>query len=463
MVHPRLTDFRRVVAAAALVALAVPASAQLVQQRPAPPAQLRATPAPAPAAGQAAGREVLLDRVIAVVNDEAITQHDLNEQRTAVLVQLRESKVSPPAPDVLERQLLERMITERSMLQFAKETGVRVDDTTVERAILRIAQDNKVSPEEFRKVLDREGIAYAKYREDIRREMVIQRLREREVDARVMVTDAEVDNFLATAAVREGPDVEYLLSHILVAVPEQASPDQVEQRRLRAADALRQVREGADFAQVAAASSDAPDALQGASIGWRNAARLPTVFADVVRGMKRGDVSDVLRSPAGFHVVKFVDQRDRGAPTVVDQTRTRHILIRVNETTSESEARARIDRVRDRLDSGAKFEDMARINSEDTSSAKGGDLGWVNPGDTVPEFEQALGKLAIGETSRPVRTPFGWHLLKVEERRTQDITKDRRREQARQALRQRKADELFSDFVRQTRDRAYVEMKVDER
>lgn len=463
MVHPRLTDFRRVVAAAALVALAVPASAQLVQQRPAPPAQLRATPAPAPAAGQAAGREVLLDRVIAVVNDEAITQHDLNEQRTAVLVQLRESKVSPPAPDVLERQLLERMITERSMLQFAKETGVRVDDTTVERAILRIAQDNKVSPEEFRKVLDREGIAYGKYREDIRREMVIQRLREREVDARVMVTDAEVDNFLATAAVREGPDVEYLLSHILVAVPEQASPDQVEQRRLRAADALRQVREGADFAQVAAASSDAPDALQGASIGWRNAARLPTVFADVVRGMKRGDVSDVLRSPAGFHVVKFVDQRDRGAPTVVDQTRTRHILIRVNETTSESEARARIDRVRDRLDSGAKFEDMARINSEDTSSAKGGDLGWVNPGDTVPEFEQALGKLAIGETSRPVRTPFGWHLLKVEERRTQDITKDRRREQARQALRQRKADELFSDFVRQTRDRAYVEMKVDER
>ena len=262
---------------------------------------------------------------------------------------------------------------------------------------------------------------------------------------------------------REGPDVEYLLSHILVAVPEQASPDQVEQRRLRAAEALRQVKEGAEFAQVAAASSDAPDALQGASIGWRNAARLPTVFADVVRRMKRGDVSDVLRSPAGFHVVKFVDQRDRGAPTVVDQTRVRHILIRVSESTSESEARARIDRVRDRLDSGAKFEDMARINSEDASSAKGGDLGWVNPGDTVPEFEQALGRLAIGETSQPVRTPFGWHLLKVEERRTQDITKDRRREQARQALRQRKSDELFSDFVRQTRDRAYVEMKVDER
>lgn len=459
MAHGRPNHPRRI-ALAVLAALAMPAYAQLVQ-RSAPAPQLRALPSPQPA--QSSEREVLLDRVIAVVNDEAITQNDLNEQRAAVLVQLRESKVVPPAPDVLERQLLERMITERSLLQFAKETGVRVDDTTVERAFLRVAQDNKVTPEEFRKVLEREGIPYAKYREDIRRELILQRLREREVESRVNVTDAEVDNFLASSALREGGDIEYLLSHILVSVPEQASPEQVEQRRRRADEALQQVRSGADFAQVAASFSDAADALQGASLGWRNAARLPTAFADLVRGMKKGDVSDVLRSPAGFHVVKLVDQRDRSAPTVVDQTRARHILVRVNETTSEAEARARIDRVQDRLETGAKFEDMARINSEDASSAKGGDLGWINPGDTVPEFEQALAKLAVGETSRPVRTPFGWHLLKVEERRKQDITRDRRREQARQALRQRKADELFGDFVRQTRDRAYVELKIDER
>lgn len=372
-------------------------------------------------------------------------------------------KVAPPAPDVLERQLLERMITERSLLQFAKETGVRVDDTTVERAFLRLAQDNKVTPEEFRKVLEREGITYAKYREDIRRELTLQRLREREVESRVNVTDAEVDNFLASSELREGGEVEYLLSHILVSVPEQASPEQVEQRRRRAEEALQQIRSGTDFAQVAASTSDAADALQGASLGWRNAARLPTAFAGLVRDMKKGDVTPVLRSPAGFHVVKLMDQRDRSAPTVVDQTRARHILVRVNETTSEAEARARIDRVKDRLDSGAKFEDMARINSEDASAAKGGDLGWVNPGDTVPEFEKALASLAVGEISRAVRTPFGWHLLKVEERRKQDITRDRRREQARQALRQRKADELFGDFVRQTRDRAYVELKIDER
>ena len=451
-------DFSRCFAVAVTLVLALPAAAQLVQRPGAPAAQLRATPS-APSAPSTAAREVLLDRVVAVVNDEAITQHDLNEQRAAVLVQLRESKVSPPAPDVLERQLLDRMITERSLMQFAKDTGVRVDDTTVERAFQRVAQDNKLSPDEFRKVLDREGITYEKYREDLRREITLTRLREREVESRVNVTDAEVDNFLATQSVREGQDVEYLLSHILVSVPEQASPDQVEQRRLRAESALQQVRSGADFAQVAAATSDAPDALQGASLGWRNVARLPTAFADIVREMKKGDVSRVLRSPAGFHVVKVVDSRDRGAPTVVDQTRVRHILVRVNETTSEAEGRARIDRVLDRLDNGARFEDMARINSEDASSARGGDLGWVNPGDTVPDFEQAMSKLAVGETSRAVRTPFGWHIVKVEERRKQDISRDRRRDQARQALRQRKADELFTDFVRQTRDRAYVEFK----
>ncbi|HVF64706.1 MAG TPA: peptidylprolyl isomerase [Casimicrobiaceae bacterium] len=441
------------VAAAFLALVSTSTLAQFIQQQPAPPAQTR--PAPSPE------REVLLDRVLAVVNDEAITQHDLNEQRAAVLVQLRESKIAPPSPDVLERQLIERLITERALMQFAKETGVRVDDTNVERAIARIAQENKVSMDEFRKVLQREGITYAKYREDIRRELVLQRLRDREVEARVNVTDAEIDNLIASNALREGGDLEYLLSHVLVAVPEQASPEQVEQRRARAEQALSQIRAGTDFAQVAASSSDAPDALQGASLGWRTAGRLPTVFADVVRGMKKGDVSPIMRSPAGFHVVKLVDQRDRSGPAVVDQTRVRHILVRANETTSESEARARIDRVKDRLDTGAKFEDMARINSDDASSAKGGDLGWVSPGDTVPEFEQAMAKLAINEVSSPVRTPFGWHLIKVEERRKQDISRDRQRDQARQALRQRKADEMFNDFVRQTRDRAYVELKTE--
>ena len=448
------------VLAAMLGAVLAHAQTPPAAPRPAPAMQLRATPPP-PATP--ASRDALLDRVVAVVNDEAITQYEVAEQRRTVLMQMREAKVSPPAPDVLDRQVLERLITERALLQFAKETGVRVDDTAVERTVQRIAQENKLSPDEFRKVLERENMPYAKYREDIRREITLQRLREREVESRVGASDAEVDQFLATSAAREGGDVEYLLSHILVTVPEQASPEQVAARQQRAVTALQQVKTGGDFAQVAASFSDAQDALTGGNLGWRSAARLPTVFVEVVRGLEKGGVSNVLRSPAGFHIVRLVDVRDRNAPTIVDQTRVRHILIRVSETVSDADAKVRIDRVKDRLDSGAKFEDMARVNSEDGSAAKGGELGWVNPGDTVPEFEQAMNRLALGETSGPVRTQFGWHVIKVEERRRQDVTKDRQREQARTAIRQRKADEQFQEFVRQTRDRAYVEYKADDR
>lgn len=449
---------------AALACLALPALAQFQTPKPTPGAQRPAAAPSRPAAPPVpTGREVLLDRVIAVVNDEALTQFELDEQRKTVLVQMREAKVTPPAPDVLERQVLERMITERALMQFARETGIRVDDTNVERAIARIAQDNKMTADQFRAALVREGVPYAKYREDIRRELVVQRLREREAEGRVNVTDAEVDQFLQTSAARGGGDVEYQIAHVLVGVPEQASPEQLAERQRRADDALAQVRAGTEFAQVAASLSDAPDALQGGNLGWRTAARLPTVFADVLRGMKPGDVSAVLRSPAGFHIVKLVDQRSRNAAVVVEQSRVRHILVRVSETVAEADAKARVDRIKDRLDTGAKFEDMARINSEDPSSARGGELGWVSPGDTVPEFEQALAKLAIGEVSQPVRSPFGWHLIRVEERRTQDVTQDRQRDQARFALRQRRSDELFQDFVRQTRDRAYVEYKLDER
>jgi len=446
---------------AVLVSAFAHAQMQPPPQRPEPPVQQRATPPSA--APVAASREALLDRVVAVVNDEAITQYEVDEQRRTVLIQMREAKVSPPPTDVLDRQVLERLVTERALLQYAKETGVRVDDTAVERTVQRIAQENKLTPDEFRAVLEREQIPYAKYREDIRREITLQRLREREVESRISVSDADVDQFLATSAARDGGDVEYLLSHILVSVPEQSSPEQVAARQQRAVAALQQVKTGGDFAQVAASFSDAQDALTGGNLGWRSAARLPTVFVEVVRGLEKGGVSNVLRSPAGFHIVKLVDVRDRNAPTIVEQTRVRHILIRVNETVSDADARIRIDRVKDRLDSGAKFEDMARVNSEDPSSAKGGELGWVNPGDTVPEFERAMNGLAPGATSMPVRTPFGWHLIRVEERRQQDVTKERQREQARAAIRQRKADEQFQEFVRQTRDRAYVEYKGDDR
>ncbi len=409
------------------------------------------------------GGIVPLERVVAVVNDEALTQWELNEQKRIVLAQMQASNVKPPAADTLNSQVLERLITERALLQFAKENGVRVDDQTVERTILRIAQENKMTPEELRRALDREKIPYAKYREDIRREVTIQRVREREVEARVNVSDAEVDNYLATVAAQAGGEFEYQLSHILITVPEQASSAQIDARRKRADEALQQAIGGREFSQVAASFSDAGDATQGGDLGWRTPARLPAVFNDAIKTMKSGDISPVLRSPGGFHVLKLNNSRSLNAATVVDQTRVRHILVRVSEVSSESEGKIKIERVRDRIEAGAKFSDQAKVTSDDGSAVKGGDLGWIGPGDTVPEFEQAMNKLKVGEMSPPVRSPFGWHLIVVDERRSQDVTQDRRRDVARTAIRQRKSDEQFQEFLRQVRDKAYVEYKVDDR
>ena len=408
-------------------------------------------------------RVVNVDRVVAVVNDEAITQYDLDDAKRIVLQQLKQQNVEPPAQDVLDKQVLERMMTERSLLQFAKESGVRVDDTMIERAILRIAQENKLSAEDFRKALAKENIDYPRYREDVRHELTVQRLREREVDSKITVSDAEVEQYLATLKSQSTGEAEYKLAHILVMVPEQASAEQIDARKRRAEDALRALKSGADFAQVAAGFSDASDALGGGNLGWRSGARLPTVFADEVRGMQVGQISAITRSAAGFHIVKLLEKRSRNEPTVVDQTHARHILVRVNEIVSESDAKAKIDRLKDRIDAGAKFEELAKLNSEDTTSAKGGDLGWVNPGDTVPEFDEAMKKLELNQISAPVRTPFGWHLIQVLERRRQDITGDRARSEAQVAIRQRKADEAFQDWVRQIRDRAYVEVRLDDR
>ncbi len=451
-----MTPFRLVPCLATLFGAALAAAA--LAQAPTP------AQAPRPAAAAvprtpALDRTVLLDRVVAIVDDEALTQYELDDQKKSALAQMKSRNLTPPPADVLDKQVLDRLITERAVMHFAKENGVRVDDTQVERAILRIAQDNKLTAEEFRRALGREGISYDKYREDIRKEIVIQRLREREVEARISVSDAEVDAFLASQNTQAGSDVEYRLSHILVLVPERASPDQIDAKRRRAEDALKQVKDGIDFGQVAAGFSDAQDALQGGSLGWRTTGRMPTMFVEAVRQMKPGDVSNVLRTASGFHIVKLQETRNRDAPTVVEQTHVRHILIKVSEVVSESEGKARIDRIRDRIETGAKFEEQAKLNSEDATSAKGGDLGWISPGDTVPDFEAAMNRLKIGEVSAPVRTQFGWHLIQVSERRTQDITAERKRDQARQALRQRKSDEAFQDWLRQMRDRAYVEIK----
>ncbi len=442
----------------------VPALAQSVAPATATPA---AAPAPAasatPAAAATSARVVSLDRVLLVVNDEAVTQWDMNEARRVFLEQLKASNIPAPPEDVLDKQVVERLIVQKALLQYAKENGIRVDDTTVERTILRIAQENKLTPEEFRKVLAREGVTYDNYREDIRRQVIIQRVREREVDSKIIVTDGEVANYLATAAAQAGGNREFRLSHIYIPVPEQATPQAIEASRKRAEQAMDAIKSGKDFGEVAANYSAAPDASSGGDLGWRTPARLPTIFADVVTGLKAGEVSSILKSPSGFHIVKLVDVRDSDQRTIVEQTHARHILVKVNEQMSEAEAKAKIERLREQIVAGAKFEDVARANSEDGSAARGGDLGWLSPGNTVPDFEHTMDKLKVGELSEPVRSPFGWHLIEVLGRRKEDITEQKKREDARRAIQQRKSDEQWEEFVRQLRDRTYVENKLDDR
>jgi len=405
----------------------------------------------------------LADRIVAVVNNEVITYRELEQRVQRIVAQLRSQGTPLPAPEVLARQVLERMITERVQLQFAKETGLTVGDADVDRTIDAIAAQNRLSPAAFRRAVEREGFGWAPFRENIRNEMLISRLREREVDRKIVVSDAEVDAFLEANEANAGEQQEYLLSHILIRVPEQATPEQIEARRKRAEQALSELRAGTDFRQVAVSFSDAPDALQGGSMGWRAAERLPELFVQAVADLKPGEVTPVLRSPAGFHILRLTDRRGGTGPArKVEQTHARHILVRTNELVSEGEALRKLNILRERIRQGADFAELARLNSDDASAARGGDLGWILPGDTVPPFEQAMNALKVGEVSTPVRTPFGYHLIQVLGRRTADVTADRKRLEARRILGARRAEEAYEEWVRQLRDRAYVEYRAEE-
>ena len=407
-----------------------------------------------------AGRVQLVDRVVAVVNDDVITRYELNSQKRAVIAQLKRQGVAMPPDAELDAQVLERFINERVQLQYAKENGIRADDETVNASLQRIAADNKMSMQQFSAALAKDGITVDKFRDELKNEIVLSRLRDREVESRVVVTDAEIDNYLALAKAQGANQAEYQLAHILVLVPEQATPDQVETRKKRAEEALRQLNAGTAFGQVAAVFSDSNDAVQGGALGWRQADRLPSLYAESANKLKVGETSAVLRSANGFHIVRLLDRRAGEQKAVVEQNKARHILVRVNDLVGEAEAKAKIERLRDRIAGGAKFEDVAKQGSEDGSAPKGGELGWISPGDTVAEFEAALIKAALNTLIGPIRSQFGFHLIEVTERRSQDVTKERTRQSARVALRDRKADEAYQTWLRELRDRATVEMKL---
>ena len=416
---------------------------------------------PALALGQ---RAQLVDRIVAVVNKEVITLSELGIAVAGAERQLARQGTPAPPRAVLERQMLERLIIDKAQLQRARDTGIRIDELQLDRAVQRIAENNKLTLADFRRALERDGVAFDAWREDLREQIMVSRLREREVEEKVQVSDSEIDLFLEEMKAQP-QRAEYNASHVLVRVPEQAGPERIEEARARALKALAEARAGADFARIAATYSDAPDALEGGALGWRSHERLPELFASALAALQPGEVTEPLRSPAGFHVLKLHERRDAGAAAPVTQTRARHILIRTSEVVSESEARRRLADLRERIvNGGADFAQLAKAHSDDAASgARGGELDWIYPGDTVPDFERALQELKPGELSQPVKTPFGYHLIQVLDRRASDVSQERRRLEARKVLRERKAEEAHQEWLRQLRDQAYVELRLEER
>ena len=403
------------------------------------------------------------DRIVAVVNDEVITLHELHTRLDIALDQLKKQGTPLPPRDVLEKQMLERLVMDKVQMQRARDTGLRVDDSQLEQALQRIATGNKMSLTQFRDALQKDGIAFAKFREDIREEMTIARLRDRELENKIVISEGEIDNYLDTEKAKGDSADEYEVAHILLRAPESASPEQIQSLKLKAEQVFDRLKKGEDFAQLAAAYSDAPDGLQGGNLGKRPLVRLPTIYSEAVVGLNAGEVAPLLRSPNGFHIIKLISKSGGAITQPIQQTHVRHILIKVNEVVSEIDAKHKLEDLLERIKNGANFADLAKLFSQDGSASKGGDLGWIYPGVTVPEFERAMDQLQPGEISKPVQTAFGFHLIEVLERKMEAAPADRQREMARNVLRERKMDEAYQDWLRQARDSAYVELRLEER
>jgi peptidyl-prolyl cis-trans isomerase SurA len=378
-----------------------------------------------------------------------------------VIPQLQQQGTTVPPPEQLRKQVVERLILKKLQQQRAKQLGIEVDDATLMEAVTNIAARNNLSVDELKATLEAGGIRFQDFQEDTRMQILVSRLQTQEVARGVQVTDQEVDRFLEKNASQLIPREQVRLQHILVALPESPTPAQVAQAEKKAKGLLAKIRGGADFAAVAAASSDGRTALQGGDLGWFEMAAVPTLMTDLARTMALGEVTEPLRSPSGFNIIKLTDIKG-GGPQSVTQIHARHILVRTNELVSDADAQTRLGQLRTRILGGDDFSTLARAHSDDTGSAlKGGELGWLSPGDTVPEFEEVMNGLAPNEVSEPFQSPFGWHIVQVLERRTQDATDDLLRLKAREAIQRRKAEEATDAWMRQLRDEAYVELRLD--
>ncbi len=406
---------------------------------------------------------VKLDRIVAIVDQTVVTEQELESRITTVTAQFKKQGTELPPEDILRKQILERLITDTLQIQYAAQTGLKVDDNQLDKTIERIAEQNQMTLTEFSEALAKDGVSMRKFRSDIRNEITIARLREREVDGRVNVSESEIDNFLTSQAANNENQDEFEISHILIRTPEEGATEDVQKAKAKVDSAVNELNTGKSFAKVSASFSDAPNALEGGNLGWKSGAQMPALFLDALKTMQIGDISPPLRSPNGFHVLKLTNKRGGNSPLVIQQTHSRHILIKLSEIMSEKEGKLKMDNIKERLDNGEKFEALARQYSEDSTASSGGDLGWVNPGDTVPQFEKAMNELKDNQISQPIRTQFGWHIIQVIERRSQDMSKEAARLKARQEIRVKKADEAYQDWIRELRDRAYVELRLEDK
>ncbi len=399
---------------------------------------------------------IAIDRVVAIVGESVIVASELDKEMSLAKNNITNSGSSMPGLNFLRQQVLERMITRKALEDLADRTGIRVSDNEVRLALQRLAQQQNLSITDYLNAVEKQGLSAYQLRQSILVEAKIMKLRRREVETKLIVNESEIESYLKKLRDTPASD-ESLVAHILIAIPENATAEDLEVVSNRAQDALYKIDNGIDFRQVAAELSDASDALEGGVMGWRDASNLPDLFLDALKVMRIGQRSEILRSPNGFHILFLLDKRGRDAQIIVQQTLARHILFRVDRAVSEEDALIKAMGIRNRIVVlGEDFEQLAKTTSDDPSGVKGGTLGWLMPGETVPEFEQALNSLEPGTVSEPVRTQFGYHLIEVLDRRDSDVSDERQKAVARQAILQQKLEFRFEEWVRQVRDTTFI-------
>lgn len=407
-------------------------------------------------------RAEVLDKIIAVVEDDVILDRELQQEVAAVMQRIQAGNAVVPPSFVLRKQVLEKMIVDKLQRQLAEKAGVNVSEEMLQSSVTEIARRNNMNAQDFRIELERQGISYKSFLDNIRNEIIINQLRAREIGGRIKVSEREIDHYLETQGNPGVESAQYHLGHILIAVKDSASPEEIQRAQNKAENLVMNLRTGRDFTQTAMSQSDDDNALKGGDLGWRSMGDIPTLFIDAVKTMKQGDVSEPIRSPSGYHIIKVLETRGGIDNHMITKTKVRHILIKTNELVDDAEARKRLLALKARIADGDDFAALARAHSDDKGSAlKGGSLDWVSTGDLVKEFEEAMGNLAINEISEPVQTQFGWHLIQVLGRENKDNSTDYQRNLAREAIRKRKIEEETELWLRRLRDEAFVEIYQD--